>query len=194
MLRFVPPCLPTKSATPPSGPLWLHEIKHDGFRVIACKDGPQVRLYSRPGNDLTERFPLIVETLARLRCKSCMIDGEAVARAADALMRERLASREERGLGSLLYPLFGTPRHISKHARARPQRGPAMRHPKDASAARGRNALTDAGPVGLHRPRQSLEGSATTGEPGAYSLRNFLVLPSSQSTDRRKRVLAQPDL
>ena len=83
MLRFVPPCLPTKSATPPSGPLWLHEIKHDGFRVIACKDGPQVRLYSRPGNDLTERFPLIVETLSRLRCKSCVIDGEAVACGAD---------------------------------------------------------------------------------------------------------------
>jgi hypothetical protein len=37
----------------------LHEIKHDGFRVIARKDGPRVRLYSRPGNDLTHRFPLI---------------------------------------------------------------------------------------------------------------------------------------
>jgi ATP dependent DNA ligase domain len=38
-----------------------------------------VRLYSRPGNDLTHRFPLIVETLARLRSRSCIIDGEAVA-------------------------------------------------------------------------------------------------------------------
>jgi bifunctional non-homologous end joining protein LigD len=47
--------------------LWLHEIKHDGFRVIARKDGPRVRLYSRPGNDLTRQFPLIVEALARLR-------------------------------------------------------------------------------------------------------------------------------
>jgi bifunctional non-homologous end joining protein LigD len=37
-----------------------------------------VRLYSRPGNDLTYRFPLIVETLARLRPRSCIIDGEAV--------------------------------------------------------------------------------------------------------------------
>jgi bifunctional non-homologous end joining protein LigD len=36
----------------------LHEIKHDGFRVIARKDGARVRLYSRPGNDLTDRFPL----------------------------------------------------------------------------------------------------------------------------------------
>jgi bifunctional non-homologous end joining protein LigD len=46
---FVPPCLPTKTARPPSGELWLHEIKHDGFRVIARKDGAKVRLYSRPG-------------------------------------------------------------------------------------------------------------------------------------------------
>jgi bifunctional non-homologous end joining protein LigD len=38
-----------------------------------------VRLYSRPGNDLTYRFPLIVEALARLRSRSCIIDGEAVA-------------------------------------------------------------------------------------------------------------------
>ena len=59
--------------------LWLHEIKHDGFRVIARKDGPRVRLYSRPGNDLTRQFPLIVEALARLRSCSCIIDGEAVA-------------------------------------------------------------------------------------------------------------------
>jgi bifunctional non-homologous end joining protein LigD len=76
---FVPRCLPTKAQQPPSGPLWWHEIKHDGFRVIARKRGNQVRLYSRPGNDLTYRFPLIVEALAKLRSRSCFIDGEAVA-------------------------------------------------------------------------------------------------------------------
>jgi bifunctional non-homologous end joining protein LigD len=75
---FVPPCLPTKAQEPPSGPTWLHEIKHDGFRVIARKDGSRVRLYSRPGNDLTERFRLIVEALVWLRAGSCIIDGEAV--------------------------------------------------------------------------------------------------------------------
>jgi bifunctional non-homologous end joining protein LigD len=75
---FVPPCLPTKAPQPPSGDTWVHEIKHDGFRVIARKDGERVRLYSRPGNDLTDRFPLIVEALARLRSRSCIIDGEAV--------------------------------------------------------------------------------------------------------------------
>jgi bifunctional non-homologous end joining protein LigD len=76
---FIQPCLPTKAQRPPSGEAWLHEIKHDGFRVIARKDGLRVKLYSRPGNDLTGRFPLIVEALARLRSRSCIIDGEAVA-------------------------------------------------------------------------------------------------------------------
>jgi bifunctional non-homologous end joining protein LigD len=76
---FIAPCLPTKTDKLPSGSQWLHEIKHDGFRVIARKKGAQVRLYSRPGNDLTYRFPLIVETLKGLRSRSCIIDGEAVA-------------------------------------------------------------------------------------------------------------------
>ena len=76
---FVPPCLPTKAPRPPTGALWLHEIKHDGFRVIARKDGDCVRLYSRPGNDLTYRFPLIVDAMAALRSRSLILDGEAVA-------------------------------------------------------------------------------------------------------------------
>jgi len=76
---FIAPCLPIKTAQLPSGRQWPHEIKHDGFRIIARKSGSRVRLYSRPGNDLTHRFPLIVEALARLRSRSCIIDGEAVA-------------------------------------------------------------------------------------------------------------------
>jgi bifunctional non-homologous end joining protein LigD len=66
---FIAPCLPTKADRRPSDSEWLHEIKHDGFRVIARKNAAQVKLYSRPGNDLTYRFPLIVETLARLRSR-----------------------------------------------------------------------------------------------------------------------------
>jgi len=56
----IAPCLPHPSQEPRPGPGWIHEIKHDGFRIIARKDGARVRLYSRPGNDLTDRFPLIV--------------------------------------------------------------------------------------------------------------------------------------
>ena len=77
-LGFIAPCLPTKAPQPPTGEAWLHEIKQYGFRVIARKDGARGRLYSRPGNDLTYRFPLIIETLARPRSRSCIVDGEAV--------------------------------------------------------------------------------------------------------------------
>jgi bifunctional non-homologous end joining protein LigD len=84
---FIPPCLPTKAPSPPSGGAWLHEIKHDGFRVVARKDGAQVKLYSRPGNDLTYRFPLIVASLAAERTRSCIIDGEAVSCGADGVPR-----------------------------------------------------------------------------------------------------------
>jgi ATP-dependent DNA ligase len=76
---FIAPCLPSSAPQTPSGAEWLHEIKHDGFRVIARKEANRVKLYSRPGNDLTDRFPLIVDALAKLRSQSCIIDGEAVA-------------------------------------------------------------------------------------------------------------------
>jgi bifunctional non-homologous end joining protein LigD len=82
---FIAPCLPTSAPQPPAGAIWLHEIKHDGFRIIARKDGKRVRLFSRPGNDLTARFPLIVEALARLRPGSCIVDGEAVSCGEDGI-------------------------------------------------------------------------------------------------------------
>jgi bifunctional non-homologous end joining protein LigD len=73
---FIPPCLPMMAPRPPSGPFWLHEVKHDGFRIVARKDSKRVRLYDRLGNDLAQRFPLIAGAMARL--PSCTIDGEAV--------------------------------------------------------------------------------------------------------------------
>ena len=93
---FVWPCLPTSAPKPPSGELWLHEIKHDGFRVIARKIGTRVKLYSRSGNDLTNRFPLTVEAMRKLRVRSCIIDGEAVACAEDGLSSfNRLCYRQK---------------------------------------------------------------------------------------------------
>jgi ATP dependent DNA ligase-like protein len=60
-------------------------IKRDGFHLIARKTGSGVKLYSPPGNELTERFPLIVEAVANLRSHSCIVDGEAVACGPDGL-------------------------------------------------------------------------------------------------------------
>jgi hypothetical protein len=48
---LIEPCLPSPANAPPSGPGWLHEIKHDGFRILALRDAGGVRLYTRIGND-----------------------------------------------------------------------------------------------------------------------------------------------
>jgi ATP-dependent DNA ligase len=100
---FIAPCLPSKTNKLPSGSAWIHEIKHDGFRVIARKNAAQVKLYSRPGNDLTYRFPLIVETLARLRWRSCIIDGEAVACDDDGVTSFNLARYRHHDEAVFLY-------------------------------------------------------------------------------------------
>ena len=72
------PCLPRKANTPPSGPGWIHEIKHDGFRILAQKDGDQVKLITRNGYDFADRYRLIVDAIANLPVKFCIIDGEAI--------------------------------------------------------------------------------------------------------------------
>jgi bifunctional non-homologous end joining protein LigD len=64
---FIEPCLPSPAKVPPSGPDWIHEIKHDGFRIMARRDGGGVRLIARNGNDFTRRFPLGAAALALIR-------------------------------------------------------------------------------------------------------------------------------
>ena len=80
---FIRPCLPTKVAGPPSGPLWVHEIKQDGYRLMLRRDGARVRCFTRNGCDCTDHFPAIVDAALRIRATSFMIDGEAVIARAD---------------------------------------------------------------------------------------------------------------
>jgi bifunctional non-homologous end joining protein LigD len=75
---FIDPCLPSSAEHPPSGPGWIHEIKHDGYRLMAHRDAAGVRLLTRNGHDWAARFPLIVEAVIALKAGSCLIDGEAV--------------------------------------------------------------------------------------------------------------------
>src|SRR5271167_2760370 len=82
---FVPPCLPRPAKEPPAGPGWIHEIKHDGFRILAELDGGRVRLITRKGYDFAQRFPLAVGAIAALPARSCIVDGEAIARDARGL-------------------------------------------------------------------------------------------------------------
>jgi ATP-dependent DNA ligase len=75
---FIEPCLPSPAPNPPAGEGWIHEIKLDGFRMLARRDGACVRLLTRRGIDWTTRYPAIAAAIAALACRSCLIDGEVV--------------------------------------------------------------------------------------------------------------------
>src|SRR5437764_12610402 len=75
---FIEPCNPTFSKKAPSGPNWIHEIKHDGYRLIVRKDGSRVRMFTRRGFDWTDRYPAIRVAIEMLPVRSATIDGEAV--------------------------------------------------------------------------------------------------------------------
>jgi ATP-dependent DNA ligase len=64
---FIERCIPTLASRPPTGPQWVHEIKHDGYRLIARKTGDRVRLFTRRGYDWTERYPLIAKAVAAIQ-------------------------------------------------------------------------------------------------------------------------------
>jgi ATP-dependent DNA ligase len=76
--ELIEPCLPSPAKAPPSGSGWIHEIKHDGFRILARRDGASVRLITRAGNDFSRRFPFIAMAVSKLPVRTCLIDGEAI--------------------------------------------------------------------------------------------------------------------
>lgn len=79
---FVEPALATRVEDVPAGDNWIHEIKYDGYRLLASVSGEAVRLYTRNGLDWTGRFQSIADALAKLGLKDVMLDGEvAVAQA-----------------------------------------------------------------------------------------------------------------
>ena len=71
------PALATLVDRPPPGD-WHYEIKFDGYRILARKQGRDVRLYTRNGHDWTERLPLQAKALATLYCGDAWLDGEVV--------------------------------------------------------------------------------------------------------------------
>jgi bifunctional non-homologous end joining protein LigD len=73
---FVKPQLAELFDAPPQGAGWFHEIKFDGYRTIAVKDGGKVTLFSRSGLDWTARFAGLPASIAALSAQSAVIDGE----------------------------------------------------------------------------------------------------------------------
>jgi bifunctional non-homologous end joining protein LigD len=75
---FIAPCLPPDAASVPDGPQSIHEIKHDGYRLLVRKRDGKFRIYTRCGVDWTKRFPRIVEAAMKPRATSLYLDGEGV--------------------------------------------------------------------------------------------------------------------
>ena len=78
-------CQPSVVPSPPNGPGWFHEIKHDGFRLAVRRDAGGIRLLTRNGHDWSDRYPSILSAANALRCKSFVIDGEVVVAGDDGL-------------------------------------------------------------------------------------------------------------
>jgi ATP-dependent DNA ligase len=98
---FIDPCIPTLAAKPPSGPGWVHEIKHDGYRLIVRRDGAAVRLFTRRG--WTDRYPAIATAAAKLKARSFTMDGGAVVSGADGIAMFDALHRQHKATSAMLY-------------------------------------------------------------------------------------------
>jgi bifunctional non-homologous end joining protein LigD len=75
---FILPCQPVLAKEVPTGSEWIHELKWDGYRIIARRERGYTRLWSRNARNWAEAFPRIVEAVERLPVESIVLDGEAV--------------------------------------------------------------------------------------------------------------------
>lgn len=76
--KFLKPQLAIERKTPAEGNGWLHELKLDGYRMQARKDGAKVQMLTRSGLDWTARMQTIAAEVAKLPCGSATLDGEVV--------------------------------------------------------------------------------------------------------------------
>jgi len=104
MPGYIEPSLATATETAPSGKDWLHEIKHDGYRLQAHLENGRVKLFSRQGLDWTERFPVVAHALAAVAVKLAIIDGEVVVQTANGVTSfPMLVDALKNGSGDMLF-------------------------------------------------------------------------------------------
>ena len=106
---FVPPCEPIQRNHPPRGAVWMHEVKLDGYRMQVHKDGQKIWLFTRNGQDWTDRFPQLASDLAAL--PTCIIDAELVATDANgiadfATLQHTVTKLQEDGLALWAFDLL----------------------------------------------------------------------------------------
>jgi hypothetical protein len=97
---FIIPCQPTFSATVTKGDGWIHELKHDGFRILAFKDGEAVRPWSRNGRDWSREFVAIKAAVQALPFKRVMFERRGRVPLSRRPARLSPAPRRRTGYGS----------------------------------------------------------------------------------------------
>ncbi|MFZ5782824.1 MAG: DNA ligase D [Pseudomonadota bacterium] len=166
MPGFVEPALATAADQAPSGKGWVHEIKHDGYRLQAHLENGRVTLFSRQGLDWTDRFPGIASAFAALPAKLAVIDGEVVVQtAAGVASFPMLVDALKHGGGDMLFHAFDL-LHLDGHdLRAAPlaARKQALAKLLSAEPAGGRlryseHIAGDGAAVFRHASRLGLEG------------------------------------
>ncbi|GAB6059080.1 DNA ligase D [Desulfonatronum parangueonense] len=108
MPETIHPQLPTLVDVPPEGDHWFHEIKYDGYRIIAFLKSGSIRLVSRNGKDWTSRLPTLVRSLSDFPAKVAVLDGEVVIQLADGTTSFQALQNSFEGVktGMLLYYVF----------------------------------------------------------------------------------------
>lgn len=173
---FVPPALATLAAKAPSGSKWVHEIKFDGYRLMARIEGGDVKLLTRTGLDWTKRFGRpVADALKALPAEQAMIDGELVVENASgatdfSALQEALSEGRAEGFAFYAFDLL--------HLDGRDLTACGLLDRKAALA----RLIADAGPIvrfsehfeengGLvleHACRLSLEGVVSKDRDGPY--------------------------
>ncbi|MDP2690028.1 MAG: DNA ligase D, partial [Deltaproteobacteria bacterium] len=111
MPRLIRPQLAFLATRPPVGGEWLHEIKYDGYRLLARLQNGAARLYTRSGNDWTARFPSIAGSLEKIPVDEAWIDGEIVSLNEDGTsslegLQNSLSSGTDEGLVYMVFDLL----------------------------------------------------------------------------------------
>ena len=143
-------------------PDWVHEIKHDGYRLMVRRDGSRVRCFTKNGHDWADRFPSIVDAALRIKATSFLIDSEAVIARDDGTSDFRALWSKHRGSDAVLFA-FDLLEHDGTDLRDLPlierKRRLARLIGKVKHAIRFVEHLTDDGPTVFdHVCRMGLEG------------------------------------
>lgn len=193
---FIAPCLPSKAARPPSGRDWVHEIKHDGYRLMVRRDGARVRCFTKGSYDWADRFPAIVDAALRIKATSFLIDGEVTILRDDGTPDFRAPRSKRRGQEALLFA-FDLIEHDGEDLRRLPLLDRKRRLKRLLGRAKRRSVqyvehLTGDGPtVFAHVCRTGLEGvvSKRTDAPYRSGLSRMWVKVKNPASDAVRREL-----